>query len=198
MTSVVSSPDPRIERSRRAALDAAFALLGEVGYGGLTIEAVAARSGVAKSTIYRHWTGKVDLVEAAMRAFKPAIATPVAGPVRDRLVELLEGLASFVRTSQWSSCLPALIEAAERDPEARQLHRRISVERRQVLEQVLRDGVASGELRPDVDIELLAECLVGPVFMRRLFAHRPLDPAQVPALVDQVLVGAGAPGRRHR
>lgn len=186
----VGSADPRIERSRRVALAAAFDLLGEVGYGGLTIEAVAARSGVAKSTIYRHWTGKVDLVEDAMREFKPDIVIPLGGSLRDQLVEMLEGLATFVSMSKWSSCLPALIEAAERDPEACELHRRMSLERRRSLEELLRNGVASGELRAEVDIELLAESLVGPIFMRRLFVHRPLDPARVPDLVDQVLIGA--------
>ena len=62
--------DPRIERSRRVILEAALAELGEVGYGALTIESVAARAGVGKSTIYRHWSGKLNLVEDAFRTLK--------------------------------------------------------------------------------------------------------------------------------
>ena len=62
--------DPRVERSRRVILSAALDLLGEVGYGGLTIEAVAHRAGVGKSTIYRHWPGTLEMLEDAIRTLK--------------------------------------------------------------------------------------------------------------------------------
>src|SRR5205807_9252928 len=64
---VDTEQDPRIERSRRVILEAALAELGEAGYGALTIESVAPRAGVGKSTIYRHWSGKLTLVEDAFR-----------------------------------------------------------------------------------------------------------------------------------
>src|SRR5580765_4898345 len=62
--------DPRIERSRRVILEAVLDELGAAGYGALTIESVAARAGVGKSTIYRHWAGKLELVEDAFRTLK--------------------------------------------------------------------------------------------------------------------------------
>lgn len=180
-------PDPRIERSRRVVLTAALDLLGEVGYGGLTIEAVAARAGVGKSTIYRHWTGKLDLVEDAVRVLKSELALPAAGPVRDRVVALLRQVATNLADSTWSRCLPAIIDAAERDPAVLDIHRRLTCERREVMIGLLAEGVATGEVRAGTDLGLLAEALVGPIIVRRLLFHEPFEPEAVPRLVDQLL-----------
>jgi AcrR family transcriptional regulator len=179
--------DPRIERSRRVILEAALEELGAVGYGALTIESVAARAGVGKSTIYRHWSGKLDLVEDAFRTLKAQALVPDAGTLRERIVAYLEQVARLVEQSTYSACMPALIEAAERDPQVRAFHCEFSAERRAVLIDVLRDAVASGELSSEADPELLADALVGPIVMRRLMFFEPFDPEKVPALVDQVL-----------
>lgn len=179
--------DPRIERSRRVILEATIEELGEVGYGALTIEAVAARAGVGKSTIYRHWPGKLALVEDAIRTLKAVVLVPEAGTLRERVTAFLERLAVLVEESTYSACMPALIEAAERDPQVREFHCRFSMERRTVLVDVLRAAVESGELPSDTDPELLADALVGPIVMRRLMMYEPFDPKLVPALVAQVL-----------
>ena len=179
--------DPRIERSRRVILEAALDELGEVGYGALTIESVAARAGVGKSTIYRHWPGKLALVEDAFRTLKAQALVPDSGPFRERVVAFLQQVATLVEESTYSSCMPALIDAAERDPQVRKFHCDFSTERRAVLVDVIRDAVTSGELASAADPELLADALVGPIVMRRLMFYTPFDPALVPALVDQVL-----------
>jgi TetR/AcrR family transcriptional regulator, regulator of autoinduction and epiphytic fitness len=178
--------DPRVERSRTVILSAALDLLGEAGYGGLTIEAVAARAGVGKSTVYRHWSGKLDLVEDAIRTLKAGITVPVTGSVRERLIYVLAQIAEHMAASTWSACLPAIIDAAERDPEVLDILRRIGHERRQLMLDLLTEGRATGEV-PDVDLDLLAECLVGPIVVRRLLLHETFDPARVPTLVDQLL-----------
>ncbi|MGH9149490.1 MAG: TetR/AcrR family transcriptional regulator [Acidimicrobiales bacterium] len=185
--------DPRVARSRQVVLEAALAVLGGVGYGGLTIEAVAARAGVGKSTIYRHWSGKADLVEDAVRSLKAPIAAPGTGTVRDRVVALLRQISAAMAGSTWSSCLPAIIDAAERDPEMLAIHARLARERRQVLVDLLAEGVAAGEVRAGLDLELVADCLVGPLLARRLLLHEPLAPGAAPALVAQVLGAAEAP-----
>lgn len=179
--------DPRIQRSRWRIRSAALELLGEVGYGGLTVEGVAARAGVGKSTIYRHWPGKLELVEDAVATLKAGFALPAGGSVRDRVVMLLQHVAVNLAGSTWSACLPAIIDAAERDPEVLALHRRFSLERRQLLVDMLGEGVETGEVPAGHDLCLLAECLVGPIVVRRLLLHEPFDPAAVPRLVDQVL-----------
>jgi TetR/AcrR family transcriptional regulator, regulator of autoinduction and epiphytic fitness len=183
----LAEPDPRVERSRRVILEAVLEELGDVGYGALTIEGVAARAGVGKSTIYRHWTGKLDLVEDAFRTLKAPLQAPESGTLRERIAGLLDQIACMVAESTYSSCMPALIEAAERDEQARELHRRFTAERRAILVDLLRDAVNDGELPSDTDPELLSDALVGTILMRRLMLHEPLDPAMVPKLVDQVL-----------
>jgi AcrR family transcriptional regulator len=184
---VETDQDPRIERSRRVILEAALEELGEVGYGALTIESVAARAGVGKSTIYRHWSGKLALVEDAFRTLKAQALIPEAGTLHERVVTFLHQLATIIEQSTYSSCMPALIEAAERDPQVRAFHCEFSGERRAVLVDVLAEAVASGELPKSADPELLADALVGPIVMRRLMFFETFDPKQVPALVDQVL-----------
>jgi TetR/AcrR family transcriptional regulator, regulator of autoinduction and epiphytic fitness len=183
----LEEPDPRVERSRRVILEAVLEELGAVGYGAMTIEGVAARAGVGKSTIYRHWTGKLDLVEDAFRTLKAPLQVPESGTLRERIAGLLDQIACMVAESTYSSCMPALIEAAERDEQARELHRRFTAERRAILVDLLRDAVNDGELPSDTDPELLSDALVGTILMRRLMLHEPLDPAMVPKLVDQVL-----------
>jgi AcrR family transcriptional regulator len=186
---VETTQDPRIERSRRVILEAALEELGEVGYGALTIEGVAARAGVGKSTIYRHWAGKLPLVEDAFRTLKAQAVIPESGTIRERITAFLQEMAELVEASTYSACMPALIEAAERDPQVRAFHCSISAERLAVLVDVLRDAVGTGELPADTDPELLADALVGPIVLRRLMSYEPFDPKQVPALVDQLLPG---------
>lgn len=181
--------DPRIERSRRVILEAVLEELGRVGYGALTIESVAARAGVGKSTIYRHWSGKLALVEDAFRTLKAQALLPESGTVRERVIAFLEQVARLVEQSTYSACMPALIDAAERDPQVRAFHCDFSAERRAVLVDLLRDSVDAGALANDADPELLADALIGPIVMRRLMSYEPFDPKLVPALVDQILPG---------
>jgi AcrR family transcriptional regulator len=182
-----ASIDPRIERTRRVVLEATLELLAEHGYGAVTIEAVAARSGVAKSTIYRHWPSRVELILDAFHELKPPVAPPAEGDVRETVIAVLENLARVVDKSTWSMCLPSLIDAAAHDPEARKLHGRISTEGRRSLVDLLATGVARGELPADLDPDLMAEALVGPILLRRLMSLPPFDPAQVRGLVDQLI-----------
>jgi AcrR family transcriptional regulator len=168
-------------------LAAALDLMADVGCGGLTMEAVAARAGVGKSTVYRHWSGKLELIEDAIRTLKTTVTLPAGGSVRDRVTALLVTVATGMADSTWSSCLPAIIDAAERDPEILAIHRRVANERRQVLVDLLAQGVEVGEIGADVDVDLLAECLIGPIVIRRLLLHEAFPPGSVPALVDQVM-----------
>jgi AcrR family transcriptional regulator len=184
---VETEQDPRIERSRRVILEAVLEELGSVGYGALTIESVAARAGVGKSTIYRHWSGKLALVEDAFRTLKAQVLVPESGTLRERVTGFLEQIAALLEESTYSACMPALIDAAERDPQVRDFHCQFSTERRAVLVDLLRDAKTTGELDPHSDPELLADALVGPILMRRLMMYEPFDPKLVPELVDQLL-----------
>ena len=180
--------DPRIERSRHHVLIATVDLLREVGYSRLTIEAVAARSGVAKSTIYRHWPGKVELVTDAFTTLQRRDAEPPPGPVRDRVAAVLTGMVESLTAPAHLACvMPALIDAAEHSPEMAMLSGRLAEESAVPLRKVLDDAVETGELPPDTDTGLLADSLVGPIVLCRLFHRRPVTADEVPTLVEQTL-----------
>lgn len=185
--------DPRVERSRQQVLAATIELLGEAGYGPLSVEAVAARSGVAKSTIYRHWAGKDELVSDAIALlgqedpFEDALPPP--GPVESRVTALLTTIATVVQDPTWNpaNCLGAVIESADRCPELALEAARMFEERTGPLYTVLQEAVTNGELPQDTDVKLLADALVGPIILRRLFHREPITASCVPGLVRQVL-----------
>jgi TetR/AcrR family transcriptional regulator, regulator of autoinduction and epiphytic fitness len=171
--------DARVERSHRVIRAAAVAQLAAGGWGAFTIEAVAARAGVARSTVYRHWPDKVTLLVDALEhhSVQPPEGT-VAG--RDRVVELVHHLAEAMADPQRSALVPALAETAEHDPEVRQVSRRFSAARRAALVSALGEvGVA--------DAELASLALSGAVFYARFMGEAPLDPARADDLVTAVL-----------
>jgi TetR/AcrR family transcriptional regulator, regulator of autoinduction and epiphytic fitness len=181
-------PDPRVERSRMVILEAAVEELADVGYGGVTIESVAARASVGKSTIYRHWRDKLDLIADAFETFHAQMVPDLSDRSAREAVELLVGhVAEVVVDSTFSRCIPALIEGAERDPRVREFHHRYSVERRQALVDLIARGVDDGEFRPGLDPELATVALLGVLFYRRLMTGEPFDPASAGELVGLVL-----------
>ena len=179
---------PRSRRSEEAILDATLALLGEVGFSGLTIDGIAARAGVGKATIYRHWPGKAHLAVDAFRSRIPPMAAPDTGSLREDLLAVVGFLVHGLAQSPLSRILPALVEAAEHDAELESLFKEFGAERRAVLMGILERAAARGELRPGLDLDLALELVTGPIFARRLVLRRPLTPTYAEALVDALLV----------
>lgn len=180
--------DPRIERSRQVILEAALDELGALGYGSFTIESVAARAGVGKSTIYRHWPDKLALIADAFQTFHVQRGPDIAsGSPRERVERVVRHVAEVVVSSTFSACIPALIDAAERDRDLRKFHHRFQREARQPLISLIEAGVTSGDFPAWIDPELAALALLGAVFYRRLMSSEPLEPERAGALVDTVL-----------
>jgi len=149
--------DPRIERTRRVVRQAALDELGDVGYGSFTIESVAARAGVGKSTIYRHWRDKLALIADAFEAaHETMVPDTQGGTARERTEQLVRHIAAVAIDSTFSRCIPALIEGADRDPRLREFHHRYSAERRRSLAGVIEEGAAAGEFAADVEAFLTA------------------------------------------
>ena len=191
-----ATEDPRVERSKRVVLQAALDELGAVGYGASTIESIAARARVGKSTIYRHWPDKLALIADAFETFHVEMVPSVqTGSVRERVTSLVRHVAEIVVDSTFSVCIPALIEGAQRDPRVRAFHHRYSAVRRQSLIDIIATGIAAGELPAHLDPELAALALLGPIFYRRLMTSEALDPARASELVEMVL---GTASRRRR
>jgi AcrR family transcriptional regulator len=184
--------DPRIERSRQVILEAVLEELSELGYGALTIESIARRAGVGKATIYRHWPDKIALIADALKLLQqqrdPDIAT---GSPREKLERVLRHVADVVADSPFSSCLPALIEGAERDRAVRRFHHHFQAEARKPTIALISSGIAAGDFPPRVDPELAAFALLGAIFFCRLMTNTPFPEARVGDLIDTVFGSDG-------
>ena len=185
--------DPRVARSRAAVIEATLALVAELGIGETTVDAIAERSGVAKTTIYRHWPGKPAIVLDALSTVMAAPEDPDTGAVRDDLVVLVTGFATGLSQGLLAPLLTSMMEAAERDPEVARLHRDEAAARHQVLRDAVVRGVGRGELSRGTDADEVVAAVVGPVVYRRLIAHEPVDAARVEAIVDRALRAWRAP-----
>jgi TetR/AcrR family transcriptional regulator, regulator of autoinduction and epiphytic fitness len=179
--------DPRVERSRRRILEATLDELSHVGYGAMSIESIAKRAGVGKATIYRHWRGKLEILDSALNTMKFEVEIPESASAREQVVAMMTGLVGYLVGSRGGACIPAIVSASQYDPAVRDFHHRFSGQRRAVLVRALRSGVESGEFAPDLDAELAAELLVGPIFYRRLMTNSPYQVDDVAHLVDTVL-----------
>jgi AcrR family transcriptional regulator len=190
MTSVPRDEiDPRVTRTHHLVLDAASDLLAQEGYGGFTVDGVAARSGVAKTTIYRHWPTRGDLLAATMACFSDCAATPDTGSLRTDVDVLLKQLAVELAEAPWSRSMPGMLEGAERDQDLAAHQLAIFDAHALALREVLVRGQARGELRADADLEVAFAALAGPLFFRRLVLRRRTTSHQVDELIDQVLTG---------
>lgn len=184
--------DPRIERSRQVILQAVLDELSELGYGALTIESVARRAGVGKATIYRHWSDKIALIADAFKLLQqqrdPELVT---GSPREKLERILRHVADVVSNSPFSSCLPALIEGAERDRAVRRFHHNFQAEARKPTIDLISRGVAAGDFPRHIDPEIAAFALLGAIFFCRLMTNKPFPEERVRDLIDTVFGSNG-------
>jgi AcrR family transcriptional regulator len=182
--------DKRIEKTITNAREAAIDVLARRGFAAFTMEAVSEQSGIAKSTLYRHWPDRIRLLSDALETLnrQPRRAEPLRpNELHGRVVELVMHLASVFVNSRISRVLPALIEAAEHHPDVALFLHNYSATRRQALVGLLEAGVKVGDLAADFDSELGALVLSGPIFYCRLLSPVPFPQEQVVALVDFVL-----------
>ncbi len=160
----VSRPRRRAEDIERDVLQATLKLLERDGYRVLSVDAVAERDGVAKTTIYRHFRNKADLATAALAAYAShEDDPPLPGDPRAALEEHLERFRRRM-DAKGMGVLASMLQEDE-DPELLKLHRaRIIRPRTLMARRALETGVARGELRPDADVVLALELAVGGYF----------------------------------
>jgi AcrR family transcriptional regulator len=164
------APHRRDENARLAVLHAADDLLVERGFGGVTVEGIAARAGVAKQTIYRWWPSKVDiLLDTLVEDAGRCLAIPDAGTAVESARRYLRNLARFLTRNPAGKVLLALIGEAQHDPEmARMFHQRYLDPQRRTEREMLRRGISTGELSADLDIDATIDALSGPILYRAL------------------------------
>lgn len=182
-----SAADPRMSRSRQRALGAALDLIAERGIAGASIEAVSARSGVAKTTIYRQWPNQAALVLDAFRSIAPDPPVPDTGTLRGDLKVLVGGFAEALGHSRAAVLMAALIDAAQRDEDFAQLHAQESARRHRPVLSVLARGLERGELPDGTDLDTLVDRLAGPVLHRRFITGLSLHRDFGEQVVDAVL-----------
>lgn len=188
---------PRSERADKAIIDATLALLVEKGgIAGVSIEAVAARAGVGKTTIYRRWPNKEALIIDALAALKEPFPEPRGESARDDLVAIARAFISDKTDKNRLDCYWHIIGGAERYPELMSRFTREVVEpRRDVIRMVLRRGIASGELRADLDVEVTLWLVMGALAQRaRAVGVGPVPEDFAAKVIDALMAGIGARG----
>lgn len=178
---------PRSEETHQAILEAALDILRESGYKAVTIEAIAARAKVGKQTIYRWWPSKAAIVlEAGVAKAASEVPAPQYDALRENLREFLE--RTFSSVNEWSQpVMTGLMAEAQLDSVFANQFREIFIKaRRSSLAQILKQGIASGELPIETDLDFLMDVLFGVLWYRMLLQQKPLDQHLIEQLLQLV------------
>jgi AcrR family transcriptional regulator len=182
--------DPRRVRTRSAVFAAARAVLRREGIGATTMDAIAGEAHVARSTLYRNWSSRDELLA---EAFDDMIGEP---PVRDpsvdiatELTRVLRDLAHALSSTEWGATLPAVVAAADATPELARRYGHLTDERRRALAEIVSGAVCDGHLPEHVVVDELVDALVGPLFYRRLVRRLGTPRTWIARHVDRTLRG---------
>src|ERR1700746_938647 len=185
---------PRSEQARVAILRSALTLLGENGFSDLTIEDVAEHASVGKATVYRWWPNKAALIaDAFATSTTRRLHFPDTGSLRTDMSQQMRQLIKVFR-SRRGRIVSAILAGGQSDRDLIEAFReRFLWPRRREAYATLRRGIQRGELRKDLDPDLLLDSLYGPIYMRFLIQHDRLTPEFVDHLCALVLAGVRPP-----
>jgi AcrR family transcriptional regulator len=186
---------PRTPGADEAILGATLELVAERGFDGLSVEAVAERAGVGKTTVYRRWPSKAELVRAAVDDLMASLPWSSPADLGDTRAELLAVVHDYIKVMSASSMgrvMPALVAEVARNPELGRVLRRGVGARRRSIVGVLDRGIARGDLRSDLDCGLAIDFLLGAVQYRLLVTGAPVTSRLAAKIVDDLLAGMAA------
>ena len=188
MTNTDKSTNPQVQRTHDLMLDAAGTLLSLGGAEAVTHLRVAEKAGVARATVYRHWPNRADILLDLLHRGADLDPVPLAAdlPIEKRVTGILGVFASALNGSSGQT-LSAMIGLAEWDEDVSAALERITEFGPRMLRGVLAVGVDARELAPDTDVELLADRLIGPLYLRRLLYHDHVTDGYVDELVAATL-----------
>ncbi len=180
--------DPRIARSRAKILDAATDLLIEGGARSVTVDAVAERSGVAKSTMYRHFPSRADLLVEVLKHNIPEIHPPeLTEGFETSLRTVVRNMAKTLAEPGQERIVPALLALKNTDPDVAKLAEQDRDHRMFLVEQIIGKGIAEGVLPNDIDAEVACSLLMGPLMFATLLGDQDQLPEVAETVVDRFL-----------
>jgi AcrR family transcriptional regulator len=184
---------PRNPDADRAIIEATLELVAEEGIGALSVESVAVRAGVGKATIYRRWASKEALVVDALTSLNDELPpVPTEGSLRDRIVEMVDRIRCKSMDTVSGRIMPRMLSYGICHPELFQIYyERVLDPRRERFRVLLREGLASGELRPGLDVDFAVTLFSAPMIYMHLTSAGPARET-TEALVDAVLYGISA------
>jgi AcrR family transcriptional regulator len=181
---------PRSEQAEQAIIDAALELFAERGVEGVCVEAVAAKAGVGKATIYRRWPSKEELLIAALGSLKSPMPDPQGATVREDLVEMVDVMVRDAADPRYARQFAMLHGEGENYPKLMARYYETIVQpRREVIKAALRRGIDRGELRADLDVDVAMLSLTGTVMARGKHDPTPASPGFAARVVDELLAG---------
>ena len=190
---------PRSGRLHQAILKTAFNLVLDVGFRAVSIEAIAAKMRVGKTTIYRRWPNKAAVI---MDAFTMKVGSgslfPKADSVTERIRLQMRAMARSFRGSD-GALVKALLAEAQFDPElAKAFRERWTLPRRKLARSVIGEAVRQGELRSDIDPEDAIDLLYAPIYYRLQMSTGPLSDAYIDGIFDRAMKGLRRPPKDKR
>jgi AcrR family transcriptional regulator len=192
VTGVVKRGRPRSAAIDTAIIDATVDELIERGFLGLSMEAVAARAGVAKTTLYRRWPNTTELVHDAMLTFESGVQQPPDGTVRDQLICLVDTMRRKWSDPRYSAIMRRVTGDGLADPDGyRKARDRLVTPHLKLMNGVLQRGVDEGLIRPGVELAWIRQMLTAPILAATLTLKERVTRAQVEMSVDTVLRGVG-------
>lgn len=182
------SEDPRLAATRAVALDAAMMILQENGVLAVTHASISTKTGISRSTLYRHWPKLEQLRNNAFRraATSPTFSPRTNGPLRTDLTWMLGNLLTALNETPWGQIAPQVIAAAATDEQARLVITDFMRDRISSVEAVFAAAEARGELRENAPVRQLIEMAIAVPYFRKLIAGLPLDHAWLDSHVDMI------------
>ena len=179
----------RRSRSERRVLDAAREILGQSGFAALTVEGVAAKSGVAKTTIYRRYRSRIDLALAVLIEGVGQVSTqPYTEETASELVKLVARTIHLMNSTLLGGIMKGLVSEVAADPDLARVYRdRVVSQRVEDVRTLVERGIAREELRAGLDPEMVTDLLLGPIYYRLFLSGSPLDEPFAKRLVATVL-----------
>ena len=179
--------NPQVARTRQRAIEATLELMADIGLPACTFDAISERSGVARSTLYRHWSNPSELIMDALNCEEVERVVPDIGNLRDDMLTAMLELGNNLEHSPWGRLGPQLIAAASIEPEMRAIQTRTSQYHLGIDVQIIERAIDRDEIPQTIDAEHAALLFSAPIFYRHLYTSQPIEAKWIKEHVDRTV-----------